>query len=253
MGTNYGLPYMGSKQKIADRILALMPKAGVFYDLFAGGMSITHAVLLGNKYGKIVANDINGEMGKLFVEAATGMYRNERRWISREDFQLLKDSEQYIKICWSFGYNGENYLYSKEIEPIKRACWGVCFAETTYERRIRLGILGDELKAVEDEKERLREFVINLCNEYEVECIRGKDGIPKVEEFAGELKKAVSNKIRIYLKNALEESGKTQSEVCKMLGNQMAGHYFGESQWTLPTRENYEKMRTFIPGLKKRL
>ena len=45
---NYGLPYKGSKAKIADRILNLMPSAGTFYDLFAGGMAVTHAAMLRN-------------------------------------------------------------------------------------------------------------------------------------------------------------------------------------------------------------
>lgn len=67
---NYGLPYKGSKEKIADRILDLMPSAGKFYDLFAGGMAVTHAAMLRNKFGKVICNDINGEMMTFFVEAS---------------------------------------------------------------------------------------------------------------------------------------------------------------------------------------
>lgn len=63
---SYGLPYMGSKNKLAERILALMPSAGTLYDLFAGGMAVTHAALLGNKFKRVVANDICGDMGELF-------------------------------------------------------------------------------------------------------------------------------------------------------------------------------------------
>ena len=33
----YGLPYMGSKNKIAEDIISLFPAAENFYDLFAGG------------------------------------------------------------------------------------------------------------------------------------------------------------------------------------------------------------------------
>lgn len=39
---NYGLPYLGSKSKIANDIISLFPPAENFYDLFAGGCAITH-------------------------------------------------------------------------------------------------------------------------------------------------------------------------------------------------------------------
>ena len=34
----YGLPYMGSKNKIAKNIVRLLPKADNLYDLFCGGL-----------------------------------------------------------------------------------------------------------------------------------------------------------------------------------------------------------------------
>jgi len=42
----YGMPYMGSKQLIADKIISIFPKADNFYDLFGGGFSITQAMLV---------------------------------------------------------------------------------------------------------------------------------------------------------------------------------------------------------------
>lgn len=35
--SKYGLLYQGSKNKIADKIIDLLPPADNFYDLFAGG------------------------------------------------------------------------------------------------------------------------------------------------------------------------------------------------------------------------
>lgn len=49
--------------------------------------------------------------------------------------------------------------------------------------------------------------------------------------------------IREYLDNARKRAGYTPTEVNRALGNHMAGHYFTRSQWTLPTRENYERLR----------
>ena len=46
---NYGLPYKGSKNRIAKKILDVLPAAPVLYDVFAGGCAITHAALLSGK------------------------------------------------------------------------------------------------------------------------------------------------------------------------------------------------------------
>lgn len=49
------------------------------------------------------------------------MYKDEKRWISREDFVKLKDTDPYVRYCWSFGNNGRSYLYGRFIEPWKKA------------------------------------------------------------------------------------------------------------------------------------
>ncbi len=117
----YGVPYKGSKSAIAPWVVSNLPSAGVLYDLFAGGCAVTHCAMLSGRYKKIVCNDIT-DAPKLFFDAINGKYSNERRWISREEFYRLKDSDPYIRLCWSFGNNGKDYLYSREIEPYKRAC-----------------------------------------------------------------------------------------------------------------------------------
>ena len=117
----YGLPYMGSKTRIADEIFELFPEKENFYDLFCGGCSMAHYALEHGKYKRIFINDIDSGMPQLFSDAVNGKFRGERRWISREDFFRLKEKEAYVKICWSFGNGGKEYLYSKEVEPWKKA------------------------------------------------------------------------------------------------------------------------------------
>ena len=116
----YGVPYKGSKNQIAEWVCSHFPKASNFYDLFAGGCAITHCAMEKNIFQNYHANDI-ADSHFLFMEAVYGKFQNETRWISREDFFRLKDSEPYIKYAWSFGNNGRDYLYSKEIEPWKKA------------------------------------------------------------------------------------------------------------------------------------
>ena len=117
----YGLPYRGSKSRIAPEIAAHLPSGAVFYDLFCGGCAVTHAAMLSGRWERFVVNDLQGDMAELFVNAANGKYRNEDRWISREDFLSQKDADAYVRVCWSFGNNGRSYLYGRGIEPYKRA------------------------------------------------------------------------------------------------------------------------------------
>lgn len=117
----YGLPYKGSKNKLAERIVRLLPKRTHLIDLFCGGCAVSHAAMLMGKYEHIHINDINWMCPTLFIDALNGKYNDENRWISREDFFRLKDTDPYVAVVWSFGNNLRDYLYSKEIEPLKKA------------------------------------------------------------------------------------------------------------------------------------
>lgn len=121
MGENYGLPYTGSKSRIAHWVIDNLPCGRVLIDAFAGGCAITHRALLSQKWQTVIANDINVKYPQLFADAIHGKYRDERRWISREDFERLKSQDAFVACCWSFGNNLIRYMYSKGIEPYKRA------------------------------------------------------------------------------------------------------------------------------------
>lgn len=118
---NYGLSYKGSKNRIAKKILDVLPPAPVLYDVFCGGCAITHAALLSGKYSRVVANDVNGMIPHAFETALGGGFRNEDRWISRADFQRLYKTDPYVAICFSFGNDLRWYCYARELEPYKRA------------------------------------------------------------------------------------------------------------------------------------
>ena len=121
MVENYGLPYTGSKSRIAHWVIDHLPRGRVLIDAFAGGCAITHRALLSQKWQTIIANDINGKYPQLFLDAIHGRYRDEKRWISRQDFERLKSKDAFVACCWSFGNNLQYYVYSKAIEPYKRA------------------------------------------------------------------------------------------------------------------------------------
>lgn len=120
----YGLGYMGGKSRVADRLALAIPDRGAdnFYDLFAGGCAMTHKMMLCGAFRHYFANDYDGKALRLFADAIHGKYRGEKRWISREDFFRLRDSDPYVSCCWSFGNNQSDYIYSRKIEPYKKAC-----------------------------------------------------------------------------------------------------------------------------------
>ena len=148
----YGVSYKGSKNGIAKWVVDALPKAKHFYDLFAGGCAVTHAALLSGKYELFYANDID-VAPQLFLDAINGKYRNETRWISREDFAALKDSDPYVRYCWSFGNDGRSYLYSKEIEDYKKALHEAIFFKD-YERGKKYGFDFSTIDGVEGIHER---------------------------------------------------------------------------------------------------
>ena len=124
--SEYGMPYMGSKSKIAASIALNFPKATHFYDLFGGGGAITHYMALHKQrnYKHFHYNEIKSDVTNLFCEAISGKYSYKTfkpPWVSREDFFKNKDTDAYVRCLWSFGNNQKTYLFSKDIEPYKRS------------------------------------------------------------------------------------------------------------------------------------
>jgi len=118
---NYGLPYQGSKNRIAKRLVEALPAAPVLYDVFCGGCAVTHAAMLSGKYQHFVINDRRGWLPAAFQKAIHGGCAHEDRWISREDFERLKSTDAYAALCFSFGNDCQSYMYAKPLEPYKRA------------------------------------------------------------------------------------------------------------------------------------
>ena len=117
----FGLPWKGGKSAIAPIIMSRLPSARHFVDLFFGGGAMTHCAILSRKFKSFIANDIEPGVIELFCDAVNGKVRDTERWVSRDEFFANKDSDAFIRLFWSFGYNCRQYIYSREIEPFKRA------------------------------------------------------------------------------------------------------------------------------------
>lgn len=144
--TNYGLPYTGSKNKLAEKIVKHFPEADTLVDVFFGGGAITHCAIVNNKFKNYIANDIR-TTPQFFKECMEGKHLNDLRWISSQDFKNSSRDDWYIRLCWSFSNNCNNYLYGKTNETCKKAFhYAICFDDFSLLKEIYLEFVCDKVK-----------------------------------------------------------------------------------------------------------
>ena len=175
----YGLPYVSSKNRIAKQIVELLPRAETFYDLFAGGCAVTHAAMLSKKYQHYVINDINGKIVKLFVDAIAGKIPNLYRVVDRETFYATRDFDIVTALCYSFGNNQLDYLYTKDDEKIKLVASNMILAESISERlayyKQFCALLKNNIQR--DNIERL----INVERLYNIDCLKNVEDLHNID------------------------------------------------------------------------
>ena len=240
----YGITYQGSKNAIAEKIIEFLPSGRRFVDLFGGGAAISHCAVLSGKWQKVLYNEYNPLLVDLIKRAINGDSKNEKRWISREDFFKLKEKDGYIKYCWSFSCAGINYLYSKEVERWKKALhYARVLGDTSLFAEFGIKTDGSRNDIQKNKEEYKRKYI----GWYLKNVLNSQADFEKLRDnLQGKIKKQ-KEELRLYLCDALEKSGLKQSDIDKRLNTQMSGHWFGRSQWQFPTRELYNKMREFLP------
>lgn len=135
------MPYMGSKNQIAKWVIEHLPKKENLYDLFGGGGAITHCAYEIGKFENIIYNEKNELVFNGFDMAIHGLFENEKRWISREEFNASKDKDPYVAFCFSFGNDLKSYCYSKRLEAYKKAChYAVCFNDFSEGKKLGLDL-----------------------------------------------------------------------------------------------------------------
>jgi len=124
-----GLPYMGSKRKLAKPLIDFMlkqnPKANYFFDLFGGGGAVSFNALQRKKFKEVHYNEFNTGVVELLKKIRDEELTQEfYQWIDRETFMKHKDDDDWfgglVKVVWSFGNTGKGYLFGKYIEEDKR-------------------------------------------------------------------------------------------------------------------------------------
>lgn len=151
---------MGSKNQIAKWVIEHFPKKENLYDLFGGGGAITHCACESGKFENIIYNEKDELVFNGFKMAVGGGYKHENRWISREDFNKLKNKDPYVAICFSFGNDLRSYCYSEKPEKLKKALhYAICFSDFSF-----LENLGVKLKRKSSGRIELTKQVKELLN-----------------------------------------------------------------------------------------
>ena len=163
---NFGLPYKGSKNKIAKWVCDILPNANTLYDLFCGGGAITHCASLNFKYNNYIVNDLNSLCIKGLKMAFNDEFKNEKRWISRNDFFKLKDTDYYVACCFSFGNDFKSYDYGKDIEQLKKAMhYSVVFNDNSLlSKFVNVGNLNYTSDVIQDRMIYLRKYLSDFTD-----------------------------------------------------------------------------------------
>jgi len=129
----YGMPYQGSKNRIAEWVVSVLPKSHTLVDLFAGGGAVTHCALVKGKYERIVANDMTDSM-MVFCAAINGEFDGYAACPSREEWLAYRDTDTALALLHSFGNDKTTYLWGEELEAVKRPASLMVSSPSLWER-----------------------------------------------------------------------------------------------------------------------
>ncbi len=128
MARHYGIPYMGSKQKLVDKVVPFIlkrhPDTTHFYDLFGGGGSV--ALYAVRKYPKLEVhyNELSKAVGGLMQHLKDGG-DIPIDFVTRREFEKLYTGDDWhaglLQTCWTFGNNQKSYIYGMPIQDFKEA------------------------------------------------------------------------------------------------------------------------------------
>ena len=143
---SYGLPYTGSKNRLAEKIIRHLPEADTLVDVFFGGGAVTHCAMVHGKFKNYIANDIR-TTPQFFKDCIEGKYSNDLRWISSDDFAKSSRDDWFVRLIWSFSNNCNCYMYGKNTEEYKKAFhYAICFNDFSLLEELYCDFVCDKVK-----------------------------------------------------------------------------------------------------------
>ena len=149
MARHYGMPYMGSKQKLVDKIVPFIMNrhsgATDFYDLFGGGGSVSFYALRKYPSLNVHYNELNQAIAALLIHIRDGGPLPVE-FVTHVEFMQKRFGNDwyagYLQTCWSFGNNQKSYLFGNDIEEYKQK-----YHDTVINGANHLAWLSDYLNA----------------------------------------------------------------------------------------------------------
>lgn len=153
---NLGLPYKGSKNTIANQIVAQFPRAHSFLDACCGGGAVLEAAYLSGKFDRVEGIDIDEgiitllnavfrDFGKIDYEHKQ-LVTAERYKEAVQNRATLEDAvDRFIA---SFGFNGYDYQWGEKRRHLKYLVHQAMTLPTLDERRTAFhGFIRDLIKS----------------------------------------------------------------------------------------------------------
>jgi site-specific DNA-adenine methylase len=251
-GAIYGVPYQGSKNLIAPFIISTLPKCNVFVDMFCGGGAVSHCAMKVGKAESYIMNDLNSDAMYIYKTALEGGYEHYTDWVDRQTFEC--SSDPFVRLMWSFNCARVSYLYKKEIEPFKHALHNVIiFCNHSLMESMGIHLPECKYKSLNLRRLFYRRYINNnnekIHSQY---CAWYKNTVLNIgATWRAELSRAEFQKSELCKRfiHVAAKSGYTLAELNRHLDNQMACHYFTNSQWEMPTTEAFARLQEILPDL----
>ena len=182
------IPYMGSKRKLATKILNVIYQiVGDFdrvYDLFGGGAAFSIATLMAGH--KVHYNEKNTSIVELLRYIVAGK-KLPNRWITREEYhEKVKGNDWFagfLKSCWSFGNNQKTYLFGPENERLKRLGHEMVVSRCEVSRAELSAILGVALPMPKSRLD-FQRTIIQLTNKHNnLESLKQLESLQQLQQI----------------------------------------------------------------------
>ena len=153
---NLGLPYKGSKNTIANKIVAQFPRAHSFLDACCGGGAVLEAAYLSGKFDRVEGIDIDEGiitlLNAVFRDFGEIDYEN-KQLVTAERYKEAVQSRATLedavdRFIASFGFNGYDYQWGEKRRHLKYLIHQSMTLPTLDERRTAFhGFIRDLIKS----------------------------------------------------------------------------------------------------------
>ena len=210
---NLGLPYKGSKNTIANQIVAQFPKAHSFLDACCGGGAVLEAAYLSGKFDRVEGIDIDDgiitllnavfrDFGKIDYEHKQLVTAERYKEAVRSRTTLEDAVDRFIA---SFGFNGYDYQWGEKRRHLKYLVHQSMTLPTLDERRTAFhGFIRDLIKSGTVEGDRWSIELSEIKNLGHTEQATNLCRLQKVEQVMSAASQSKQTELNILKKSMFD-------------------------------------------------